>query len=51
MGMQRDELFDNYVKSQWLAICLSRDNKKRGMVKALNEMNDHMHAEKKNHFE
>jgi hypothetical protein len=51
MGMQRDELVENYMKSQKLAICLGRDNKKRGMAKAFNEMNDHMHAEKKNHFE
>lgn len=39
------------MKSQRLAICLGRDNKTRGMSKAFNEMNDHMHEEKKRHFE
>lgn len=51
MGMQRDELVDNYMKSQRLAIALGRDNKNRGVAKAFNAMNDHMHAEKRIHFE
>jgi hypothetical protein len=51
MGMQRDELVDNYMKSQRLAIALGRDNKMRGMAKAFNNMNDHMHSEKRCHFE
>lgn len=29
MGMQRDELIDNYMKSQKLAVALCRDNRMR----------------------
>ena len=49
--MQRDELVDNYMKSQRLAIAMGRDNKMRGMAKAFNLMNEHKHAEKRNQFE
>ena len=35
MGMQRDELVENYIKSQRLAIALARDNLENGMRKSL----------------
>ena len=51
MGMQRDELVDNLLKSQKLAIVLGRDNRNRGMAKALNQMSDHAYKSKGAHLE
>lgn len=51
MGMQRDELIDNYMKSQKLAIALGRDNRQRGLAKGLNELQDNAHVKKRTNFE
>lgn len=51
MGMQRDELIENYMKAQRLALALNRENMIRGMSDGLNRLSDHAHAEKKAHLE
>jgi hypothetical protein len=51
MSMQRDELVDNYIKSQRLAIALGRDNLERGMHRSLNQMNTNAHLSKRRDFE
>lgn len=51
MGMQRDELIENYMKAQRLALALNRENMIRGMSDGLNRLSDHSHSEKKAHLE
>jgi len=51
MGLQRDELIENYLKSQRLAIAAGRDNLERGVHKGFSAMVDHCHAHKRTNFE
>lgn len=51
MSLQRDELVDNYIKSQRLAIALGRDNLERGMHRSLSQMDTHAHLGKRRDFE
>ena len=51
MAIQRDELVDNYIKSQRLAVALARDNQERGQRKALANMSDNTHDKKKGNLE
>ncbi len=43
MGIQRDELVDNYMKSQRMAIALGKHNLERAQIKALSKVKDHVH--------
>lgn len=51
MEIQRDELVDNYMKSQRLAIALARDNIERTEHKAVAQLSDNSHQKKKYNFE
>lgn len=51
MGLQREELIENYLKSQRLAIAVGRDNLERGVHKGFSAMADHMHTHKRINFE
>lgn len=51
MAIQRDELVDNYIKSQRLAVALARDNRQRGQQKAIANMSDNTHDKKKSNLE
>ena len=51
MGLQRDDLIENYLKSQRLAIAVGRDNLERGVHKAFSSMLDHQHTHKRINFE
>jgi len=51
MHLQREELIENYLKSQRLAIALGRDNLERGVHKGFSAMADHCHVQKRTHFE
>lgn len=51
MGLQREELIENYLKSQRLAIAVGRDNLERGIHKGFSAMIDHSHLHKRIHFE
>jgi hypothetical protein len=51
MGMQRDELIENYMKAQRLALALNKDNMMRGMADGLNKLSDNAHEKKKEQLE
>lgn len=51
MEIQRDELVENYMKSQRLAIALARDNLERGQHKGVAALSDNAHQKKKYNFE
>ena len=51
MSVQRDELVDNYIKSQRLAIALARDNLEKGMRRSLNQMDTNAHLSRRRDFE
>ena len=51
MSVQRDELVDNYIKSQRLAIALARDNLEKGMRRSLNQMDTNAHLSRQRDFE
>lgn len=44
MAVQRDELVDNYMKSQKLGIALGRDNINRSTTKTLSRLLDYAHT-------
>jgi predicted RNase H-like nuclease (RuvC/YqgF family) len=51
MEIQRDELVENYIKSQRLAVALGRDGKERAQHKAVKNLGDHSHGKKKTNLE
>lgn len=51
MTIQRDELVDNYIKSQRLACALARDNKERQKHKAYSMLIDNSNAKKSFNYE
>ena len=51
LGDQNQELFNNYRKSQKLALALGRDNHRFGMMKGLTGLMDNSNREKKNYLE
>lgn len=51
MEIQRDELVENYIKSQRLAVAVGRDGKERAQHKAVKNLGDHSHGKKKSNLE
>lgn len=51
MEIQRDELVDNYIKSQRLAVAVGRDTKERAQHRVLKNLTDNSHNKKKTNLE
>ncbi len=51
MGIQRDELVDNYMKAQRMAIALGKHNLERSQIIGLGKLRDHANEKKKQNLE